>query len=217
MRHKNKTIDYSISFTNLGHLELCGIYYIFSKKTKQYYVGSTKGTTESKIKATFHNRWRTHNYKLMKNQHYNYKLQNNFNENGKTNFIFGILEIIPIEQSFEFLWERELYWINYYDSLKSGFNISNNFQHPVTFNRIVRQETKDRIRNKLLGKTRPESVKRKLGNPVLQFDREGNFIAEYYSIQEASTITGTWRQDIGKTCLGKLHTANNFIWRYKNK
>lgn len=52
--------------------------------------------------------------------------------------------------------------------------------------------------------------------PVLQFDREGNFIAEYESGVEAERITGIHSSDISQCCSERYKTAGSFIWKYKN-
>ena len=54
--------------------------------------------------------------------------------------------------------------------------------------------------------------------PVLQFDKTGNFIAEYESGVEAERITGINRNDISQCCRELPHhkTAGSFIWKFKN-
>lgn len=51
--------------------------------------------------------------------------------------------------------------------------------------------------------------------PVLQFDKQGNFIKEYPSMREAQRQTGI--HAIDKVCAGAKyrHTAGGYIWRYK--
>lgn len=52
---------------------------------------------------------------------------------------------------------------------------------------------------------------------VQQFDKEGNLIATYDSIIEASEITGVERSSISAVCLGtnpKRHTAGGYIWKH---
>lgn len=51
---------------------------------------------------------------------------------------------------------------------------------------------------------------------VLQYDIQGNFIAEYKSLEEAQKITGAARQDIYKVNKGKRKTAGGYKWEYKN-
>jgi hypothetical protein len=55
-----------------------------------------------------------------------------------------------------------------------------------------------------------------MSKPVLQFDKEGNFIAEYPSMREAQRVFGK-NIPIDKVCNGlpKRKTAGGFIWKYK--
>jgi hypothetical protein len=51
--------------------------------------------------------------------------------------------------------------------------------------------------------------------PVLQYDIEGNFIAEYPSVLEAGEICGIWKGAISTVLKGKQKTAGGFVWKYK--
>lgn len=57
----------------------------------------------------------------------------------------------------------------------------------------------------------------KISNPVLQYDKKGNFIAEYKSYSEAQRITGINKHHIGEVCNNKpkRKAAGKFIWRHK--
>lgn len=51
---------------------------------------------------------------------------------------------------------------------------------------------------------------------VYQFDKLGNFIAEYSSIIEASNATGINNGNIGSCCAGRKNhaTAGGYVWRF---
>lgn len=49
---------------------------------------------------------------------------------------------------------------------------------------------------------------------VQQFDKQGNFIAEYFGAREAERQTGI--RHISEVCNGKRATAGGFVWKYKN-
>jgi hypothetical protein len=53
---------------------------------------------------------------------------------------------------------------------------------------------------------------------VIQYDKDMNFIAEYESAQAAAKATGTSRSHLCEVCNGNTyrHTANGFIWKFKN-
>jgi len=51
---------------------------------------------------------------------------------------------------------------------------------------------------------------------VLQYDLEGNFIAEYRMQKIAAAATGVDQSKISEVCSGKRRTAGGFVWRYKD-
>lgn len=51
--------------------------------------------------------------------------------------------------------------------------------------------------------------------PVVQYDTEGNIIAEYDSILEAGDACGIWKGGISTVLKGKQRTAGGYIWKYK--
>lgn len=82
------------------------------------------------------------------------------------------------------------------------------------------EETKQKIsethqgeKNPMYGKPKPEGS----GKPpkqVIQFTKNGEFIAEYASTHEAARQTGVHNGHISKVCKGKLKTAGGYKWRY---
>ena len=73
--------------------------------------------------------------------------------------------------------------------------------------------------NPNFGKHFSEESKKKISeskgvNGILQFSKDGKFIAEYPSIREASKQTGCYHGDICKCCKGRLKTCGGFIWKY---
>lgn len=57
----------------------------------------------------------------------------------------------------------------------------------------------------------------KMNKTVLQYDKDGSFIAEYYSTMEAYRQTGAFASCISAVCLGKRNSAKGFYWKYKSK
>ena len=51
--------------------------------------------------------------------------------------------------------------------------------------------------------------------PVIQFSKNGEFIAEYPSVREAERQTGCNQSSICQCCKGKLKSAGGYIWTYK--
>ena len=54
--------------------------------------------------------------------------------------------------------------------------------------------------------------------PVLQFSKNGDFIAEYESGVEAGRITGINNKNISSCCSGRygFKTAGGYLWKFKN-
>jgi hypothetical protein len=52
---------------------------------------------------------------------------------------------------------------------------------------------------------------------VLQYDLEGNFIAEYKSLSEAERQVGVKRNYILHNCTGRNKTSGGFVWKYKDE
>ena len=50
---------------------------------------------------------------------------------------------------------------------------------------------------------------------VIQYTKDGEFIAEYSSAAEAQKQTGIQRTVIGLVCKGKGKTAGGYVWKYK--
>lgn len=65
-------------------------------------------------------------------------------------------------------------------------------------------------------KISPIKTKRLGDSTVLQFTKDGEFVAEYSSAKEARRQTGINDTTIGLVCKGKGKTAGGFVWKYKN-
>ena len=94
--------------------------------------------------------------------------------------------------------ELEAELMKWYDSVENGYNIS-----PFGSSHICNEELKNKIRENTPSK------------PVLQFSKNGEFIAEYASIREAERKTGCPNQSICYCCKGKLKSTGGYIWKYK--
>lgn len=63
-----------------------------------------------------------------------------------------------------------------------------------------------------LGKT---GDKNHTSKPILQFDKDLNFIREYVSATFAAKENGFSRQNISRCCSGTRPSSNGFIWKHK--
>lgn len=98
------------------------------------------------------------------------------------------------------------------------------------------QETRVKISNSLKGQKLSDSTKLKMSNArkgrpikeetktilrktspknkrVFQYDVYGKFIGDYYSMKEASRVTGINYNGISQCCLNKQKSAGGFIWK----
>lgn len=88
----------------------CGIYMIRNKVNDKKYIGQSHNISW---------RWYQHKTSLNHNRCENRHLQYSWNKYGKDSFEFSIIELCPVEM----LDEKETYWIDYYDSTQTGYNI----------------------------------------------------------------------------------------------
>jgi len=197
------------------------IYVIFNIKSNKYYVGST-WLKNSK------NRFKTHFYLLEKNIHHSKKLQNSFNKNGKN--CFKTFTIEENEGSKEQRWERENFWISFYNSYKNGYNCTqecNGFGHPVSENtkkkisEIVKNQYKNGIRippnkkGEKRDKILMQSINQRKKIPIEQYDLEGNFIKEWEGIVIVANQLTLSRTALGNCLKGRSKSCGNFLWKYK--
>lgn len=73
--------------------------------------------------------------------------------------------------------------------------------------RIVKEETRIKIREKQLNKNGAKTV--------LQYTIKGEFVAEYPSLAEIHRLFGYCSSTIQRCCSGKYKTAYKYIWKYK--
>lgn len=63
-------------------------------------------------------------------------------------------------------------------------------------------------------KDKINGVNNKQSKAVLQYDLDGNFIKEHYSLNQAYRDTGINDIFISYVCRGMLKTAGNYVWKY---
>ena len=64
--------------------------------------------------------------------------------------------------------------------------------------------------------TRNQRISQIKSKSVLQFDLNGNLIAEYESQTQAAKLNNCYQYAISYCCLGKWKTYKGYIWKYKN-
>ena len=99
-------------------------------------------------------------------------------------------------------------------------------KHPM-WGRHLTEEQKRKISEGMKGEKHPmygkhcdDEIKDKIrlrhNKAVVQYTKEGEFVAEYESALMAKNITGINNGDIGACCRGKRKSAGGFKWTFKN-
>lgn len=156
---------------------------------------------------------------------------------GEANFT---LEIIDFANTCDELKEKEKFYIKKFNSMDRsiGYNLTEGGDG--TFGRLHSEETKEKIRQKALGRKVSEEAKKRMSESrkgkcsdkkrkhlqeisklnckkVYQYDRNLNFIAEYDSVTEACKITGLNKDTIRRQLKNPPKNLNDwrikFIWK----
>lgn len=69
--------------------------------------------------------------------------------------------------------------------------------------------------NKMYGSHMTNERKLKMSKQVVQFDKNGEYVAEFISLHEAYNVTKICRDSISKCCIGEFKHAGGYIWKYK--
>lgn len=105
--------------------DVSGIYMIKNLINGRIYIGQSRHISE---------RIKTHKKDLRNGYHHNEHLQNAYNKYGLDNFSFELVESCSIED----LDERERFWIEYYGSFESGYNLTSGGES----NKIISEESR---------------------------------------------------------------------------
>ena len=207
---------------------MIGIYKITNIINQKCYIGKS---------IDIERRWQEHktNYLRKNTKEYNCVIYRAFRKYGIENFTFEVIE----ECSLNCLSEKEQYWIHIYDSKKHGYNMTDGGEGKITIDREKVKELWDngmsvgeikdilmcgkssitRIVKNFDNYSKEESKKRgdkKHTCCVEQYDVDGNFVAQYNSIIEASNLLNIPMNNIYHCLSGKYHTAGGFQWKRKS-
>ena len=195
-----------------------GIYSITCKINNRKYIGQSKDIAQ---------RWKQHIYHLRRGTHHTESLQEDWNKFTYEDFVFQI-EYICTKK---FLTYHEIRIWELYENNYNGKPTTKSYPEPT-------KEARRKMSEAQKGRTLSEETKRKIGESnkgriqseehkqtrfkavkkaVLQYDKEGNFIAEYPSLTEAAIQTGLSTGNICLACRGKQKTSGGFVWKYKSK
>ena len=157
--------------------------------------------------------------------------------------IQDMLEYLKNSQ-IEELSEKEIYWINFYNSYENGYNSTGGGDGRKIFSstqieQIIKlyqsgycirdictilnssiETVSFYVKQKL--KLTDEEIKnngykirgKKQNKPVVQLSLNGIEINTFSSMTEAQEKTGIWKNHIGDVCNGKRQTAGGFKWKF---
>lgn len=179
-----------------------GIYQIKNLINGKIYVGSAENLS---------NRKSVHFTTLKKNIHNNSYLQNAWNKYGEENFIFEIIEIIPVNDK-NYRLSREQWWI---DNMRCMYNQNGYNLSPTagsTLGVIYSQDSKKNISNslkgKLSGKNNPSA---KINNEIAKQIRI-DYSTKQYSQKELTEKYKLSIRTIQLTLYNKIWKDINYIY-----
>lgn len=154
----------------------CGIYKLTNKLNGKSYIGQA---------IDIRKRWREHKCASLNpnNKDFNMVIHKAIRKYGIENFNLEIIE--ECEQSE--LNDKEIYWIDKYNTYHQGYNASiggNNYDH--------------------------------LGTPIEAYDMQGNFVKEYPSIKSAANDIGASYAALVQVLYGRRKSCKNLQWKHKN-
>lgn len=147
----------------------CGIYKITNLVNGKVYIGQS---------INIERRWEKH-----KTSNDDFAIHQAIKKYGLSNFTCEIIE----ECNQDELNEKEIYWINQYDSIKNGYNMIPGGSNGAGFAK---------------------------GKEVQQFTMDGQFIATYSSALQAAEKTGLSHTNICACCREELFHVGGFQWKY---
>lgn len=129
--------------------KLSGIYCIENKVNNKKYIGKS---------VNIYERWRHHKIELNHHRKKNQYFQRAWDKYGKENFKFYIIELCSDDE----LNNREIYWINYYNTINRnyGYNMTKGGTGGDTLSQHTPEEIKDinTKRSKAINKTRKKNI-----------------------------------------------------------
>ena len=203
------------------------IYKATNKVNGKVYIGKT----ENDIKI----RWAAHVSSSFnkRSREYSFKFHNAIRKYGKDAFDVEVIDDVePSETA-----SREQYWIEFYDSIKSGYNTTfggegstrysdelflSCWKSGMTIGEIQRKygisrntvsaRCREFVSREEIHDRTFQRLKEKNGTPVYQYDLNGNYIGEYCSANEARRQTKI--NHIDATARGERNKAGGYIWSY---
>lgn len=211
---------------------MCGIYKIENLINGKVYIGQSVD-----IQYRFNNH-KSESFNPKSNA-YDTAIHRAIRKYGVDNFSFEIIEECDQNK----LREREIYWIDYYQSFGNGYNLTSGGEGVPTVNikqaqklwddglaikeiaqhlscqqhTVIRiLESYEKYNNKESYRRGRKNAKQKMCKPVLQYDKKGVFIKRYNSSIEAEEQTGISANNIRSAAVGIQKTAGGYQWTFED-
>lgn len=143
------------------------------------------------------------------------KLYHSFLKYGVNKHKFEIVQLCEKEQ----LNELEKYYVDLFQTFNNKYGL--NLQDGGGANASMSEETKIKIglanKGRIISYEMINDYTKDKSIPVMQFDRKGNFISEYRSINYAATITKIDSVLIRNCCINELYQTKGFIFILKHE
>ena len=211
---------------------MCGIYKIENLINGKVYIGQS---------VDIQYRFKNHKSESFnpKSNAYDTAIHRAIRKYGVDNFSFDIVEECDQDK----LREREIYWIDYYNSFGDGYNLTSGGEGVPTVNikqtqklwddglaikeiaqhlncqqhTVIRiLESYEKYNNKESYRRGRENARKKMNKPIMQYDLLGSFIRKYKSIAEASISTNIKRGNISAVLIGLRLYAGGYQWTYED-
>ena len=174
------------------------IYKITNIINQKVYIGQTIGYIKHRLSSHFH---------FAKKDKSNNKLSNAIKKHGKENFK---IEQIDSAETIDELNQKEIYWINFYNSRIKGYNIREGGH-----NSPCSEETKEKLRQINLGKKASEESRQKMREAAKSKPKRTKETCEKLRIANTGKVfTEERRQNISKANKGRILTEE---WKAKIK
>lgn len=172
-------------------IDIIGIYMIKNKTTNKVYIGQS---------IDINNRWIRHKSELNNNKHTNSHLQHAWNKYGESDFLF---EIIKECEEYE-LNDLEVFYIQQYDSINTGYNLCEGGNGIRGYKHSIEEIEKMRM----------------VQNPktILQIDKNLNIVSKWFGSSHIEKTLSYSRRNIEQCCNMKYghKTAYGYFWFYED-
>jgi hypothetical protein len=174
------------------------IYCVHCISTGKKYIGQTIQKIQYRINDHF-----------CRSSNSQYKFHRAIKKYGKNNFIYGVIE----ECDFSVINDREMYWINIFDTFKNGYNSDTGGMN----GRLLSEETKSKIQQKTSKHNNPRYGV-KLNSELKEKIKNSNAKFEYTILEINTNIfykTNSLREFCKNYDLKRVNLTRTFTGKYK--